>query len=165
MRRAWSTTGSVLLFADIILLLLRDECSDIRDTMSQFVQWLQSDYSDCQPAVLPSLAEEHFIEWLDEQFRLLSVDQPWTVWIQLIKRQLDRRTTENEDVIDEVFDRSESNVFGEVVLVGKKLMRKVHQSVTESGLGAKDVEQLLRSIESEWPELHSGPGFFMDLNK
>lgn len=162
MHKLWSTTiQSVLLFADVVLLLLRDECSDIRETMSKFVQWMESEYKSSKPAVLPSLAEEQFIEWLDKQFRLLTIDKPWTVWLQLIGKQLDRRTTENEDVIDEVFDRSEANVFGEVVLVGKKLMGKVQQNLTESGLGAKDVEDILRSTESNWPELFSDGGLFL----
>lgn len=144
----------MLLFADIILLLLRDDCSDIRDTISQVVQCLRCENSSCESLVLPSLAEEHFIDWLDKQFCLFTSKQPWTVWIDLIKMQLDRDVTENEDMaVDEVFDKSETNVFGEVFLVCKKLMQKVHQNVTASDLCASDVTETLRSIASDWPEL------------
>lgn len=151
MNRKLTTRASVLLFADIILLLLRDDCSDIRDTISQVVQCLRCESSSCESLVLPSLAEEHFIDWLDKQFRLFTSEQPWTVWIDLIKMQLDRNVTENEEIAtDEVFDKSEANVFGEVVLVCKTLMQKVQQSVTTS---ASDVKETLSSIESDWPEL------------
>lgn len=119
--------------------------------MSQFVQWIESDYTSCKPPVLPSLAEEHFIEWLDNQFRLLNTDEPWTLWRDLVKKQLDRRTVENEEVIDEVFDKSEANAFGEVMLVCRKLMGKLHLSLTESGLSAEDVKKTLQSIESDCP--------------
>ncbi len=153
MERTWSSTPSLLLFGDIILLLLRDEHSDIRDTISQTVQRLRcGDSGDYQASVLPSLAEEQFIDWLDQQFRPFNIADPWTVWIQLIKMQLDRNVAENEDIItDEVFDKSESNVFGEVVLVCKKLMRKVRECLMQSD--GKNVEDILRSIESDWPEL------------
>ncbi|XP_037051446.1 thyroid adenoma-associated protein homolog [Bradysia coprophila] len=160
MYRTWSSTTSVLLFADIVLILLRDECSDIRDTMSQFVQ-----YSSYKPAVLPSLAEEQFIDWLDQQLELLNTEKPWTVWRQLITKQFDRKSSENEDTIDEVFERSESNVFGEVVLVCRKLMGKFHKSLTESGLSAEDVDENIRSIESDWPELSNCESYYMNLNK
>lgn len=153
MQRKWSSVASLLLFGDIVLLLLRDECSDVRDTISHVVQCLR--YSNCEAsAVLPSLSEEHFIDWLDEQFRLFDDSaEPWSVWTQLIKMQLDRNLTENEEVADEVFDKCEANVFGEVVLVCKKLMKKVHQILTESDLSAKDVSETLRFIESDWPEI------------
>ncbi|KAG4069844.1 hypothetical protein HA402_009551 [Bradysia odoriphaga] len=165
MHRTWSTTTSVLLFADIVLILLRDECSDIRDTMSQFVQWIRSEeYSSFSP-VLPSLAEEQFIDWLDQQFQLLNTEKPWTVWTQLVRKQLDRKSAENEDVTDEVFERSESNVFGEVVVVCRKLMGKFHKSLTESGLSAQDVDENVRSIESDWPELSNCESFYPNLNK
>lgn len=154
MQRKWSTTASVLLFGDIVLLLLRDECPDIRQTMSQVVQHLRCEYISDEAVVIPSLAEEHFIDWLDKQFQRFNSETPWTVWMQLIEFQLDRNVTDNEEIVDEIFDKSEANVFGEVVLVCKKLMKKVQQSVTTSNLCAKKVEETLCSIEFDWPELY-----------
>lgn len=154
MHRKWSSIASVLLFGDVVLVLLRDECSDIRETMSSFVQCLRSESSSCVTEVLPSLAEEHFIDWLDQQFRLFNSDNPCTVWIKLIKMQLESNVTENDEAADEVFDKSEANAFGEVLLVCKKLMKKLRERLTESDLCAEDVKETCRSIESDWPELY-----------
>lgn len=154
MHRKWSSVASLSLFGDIVLLLLRDECSDIRETISQVVQCLRHGQSNCEAVLLPSLAEDHFIDWLDEEFRLFDdSEKPWTVWTQLIEMQLDRNITENEDVADEVFDKCEINVFGEVVLVCRKLMKKVHQILTESDLCAKDVKDTLCSIEEKYDSI------------
>lgn len=154
MHRKWSSVASLSLFGDIVLLLLRDECSDIRETISQVVQCLRFEHFNGEAVLLPSLAEDHFIDWLDNQFRLFDdSEKPWTVWTQLIEMQLERNITENEDVADEVFDKCETNVFGEVVLVCRKLMKKVHQILTESDLCAKDVKDTLCSIEEMYDSI------------
>lgn len=152
-RRKWSSVTSVLLFGDIVLLLLRDECSDIRETMSRAVQQLRCEHLDFDGIMLSSLAEEQFIDWLDEQFRLLNASNPWTVWMQLIQMQLDKNLTENDDSNDEVFDKSEANVFGEVVFVCKKLMEYLHRSLTGSDLSETFVNETMQSIRSDFPEL------------
>lgn len=67
--------------------------------------------------------------------------------------QLDLNLKDNEDMIDEVFDKSESNVFTEVVFVCNKLMKKVHQCLTKSDFCRKIIDENLHSIEANWPEL------------
>lgn len=152
--RSWASMESILLFGDIILLLLRDECSDIRETMSEVVQRLRyGDTAASEATVLASLAEEQFIDWLDEQFQRLDVQRPWTAWLQLIAMQTERNATESDDVVDEVFDKSESNVFGEVAFVGRKLMKKVGQTLGQSDLCGDEAEKIARSVEADWPEL------------
>lgn len=143
-----------MFFSDIVLLLLRDECSEVRDTISQFIQCLRSKYSNCNvEPILPSLAEEHFIDWLDKQFRCLNPENLSTVWIQLIELQLVKFATGNKEVLDEVFYKSEANVFGETVLVCKKLIEKLKHNLTESGECAEDIKSILYSIKSNLPEL------------
>lgn len=148
-RRKWSSITSTLLFSDVILLLLRDECSDIREAISQFVQQLRSESFTCEiKPVLPSLAEEQFIDWLDKQFHHLNLENGCSAWIQLIKMQLQNVITDNEDVMDEVFDKCEANVFGETVLVCKKIIRKIQQNDN-----CENVKETLCSIEDNWPDL------------
>ncbi|KAJ6646380.1 Thyroid adenoma-associated protein like [Pseudolycoriella hygida] len=146
-----SSPTSLLLFGDIMLLLLRDESSEIRETISQVIQSLQKDRIDCAFTVLPSLAEEKFIDWLDEQFGQWNIENRWTMWIQLIQMQMDKSSTESEEVVDEVFEKCESNVFGEVVLLCKKLLNKLRESL--SNLDRNYVKETLNSIQSDWPEL------------
>lgn len=115
------------------------------------MQQLRSESSRCEiKPILPSLTEEQFIDWLDKQFDHLDAENACTAWVQLIKMQLQNVTTDNENVVDEVFDKCEANVFGETVLVCKKIMKKVEQHLTDK---CENVIETLRSIESNWPDL------------
>lgn len=151
-QRKWSSVASLLLFSDIILLLLRDECFYIRETTSKLIQILESPDDDIQTTV-PSRAEEQFIDWLDKQLRCLKPENSWTVWIQLIELQLDKSARENEEFVDEVFEKCEANVFGEAILVCKKLFRKLEENLIQSDHCAEETERILMSVKSNCPEL------------
>lgn len=150
----WTSISSLILFSDIVLLLLRDECLPVRQHTSKFVQNIvHKDYAPEIDPILSSLAEEQFIDWLNTRFRLLNLENPWNAWIRLIEIQLEKIAVEHKNDVDEVFDKSESNMFGETILVCKKMYRRLEQNLLESDKCMGDIEKVLSSLKVDWPEL------------
>lgn len=114
------------------------------------------------------MAEETYLEWLDRTFAIIEPQNTWILWRDLLRsfelvkpnetNGVENGANEHPDNVlnglDDIFDASEANVFGETLFICFKcynyLLRRI--DVVE-GQSVEEKLALKRTIDKEFPML------------
>lgn len=112
----------VILYADIMLMLLRDDNAYVREIVTKHVMnkvRMPLPDGKMQGDTIAGIAEEFFLAWVDQQFVTIDKNKSWTFWQRLIVRQSLSSLSDNcsEDTAAVVFSKNEANSFGETMHV------------------------------------------------
>lgn len=78
-------------------------------------------------SAIPIVAEDTYLQWLDQLFTTIDSQKSWTLWRELL-RKFDLSHLSNGDeghiangetvgALDDIFDANEANIFGETLFV------------------------------------------------
>lgn len=112
----------VFLYADIMLMLLRDDNAYVREIVTKHIMnnvLTPLPGSKMSVDSISGIAEELFLDWMDVQFVNIDKNEAWTFWQRLIVRQSLSSPGDHcgEDTAAVVFSKNEANSFGETMHV------------------------------------------------
>lgn len=117
----------VLLYADIMLMLLRDDNAYVREIVTKHIMnsvLLPLPDGKMRGDTIAGVAEELFLDWIDAQFVTIDKNEAWTFWQRLIVRQSSSDQC-GEDTAAIVFSKNEANSFGETMYVCRAAYMKL----------------------------------------
>lgn len=123
---------------DILFTLVSDDDSDVRDIIGELMvqHAAANDSSHCGIDMdnfkgigicVSTVAEELICKFINRRFEVLCVELGvpiWRLWIELLRQQLRACQSNEMQYLDddiEVFDKNESNVFAEPILLCKRI--------------------------------------------
>lgn len=181
-------------FSELVLILLRDDCVAVRNRISDFVFELvnqcnpeatrRGEYTICSIrsyengaffkillcfisfAAIPIVAEDTYLQWLDQLFVVISPSNSWSLWRELLRnfdlsQELDSTDNSSCDAngislaaIDDIFDANEANIFGETLYACFKcygyLLGRIE---TATNITEEDRSAMRASAAKEFPML------------
>lgn len=118
-------------------------------------------------AVIPLVAEDRLLDWLDEMFVKLNPFNSWLLWKELIKaveasddhQTIDKSDQEaqNDGEVDfDIFEANNANMFGETTYVRHNCYTRLMRRVDEiSDKSEEEKANIKKIINDEFSDLHN----------
>lgn len=114
-------------------------------------------------SVIPMVAEDRLLDWLDETFVKLNPFHSWLLWKELIKvinvsADVDEddhcHNNKNDQVDFDIFEANVANMFGETIYVKHKCYVRLMRRIDEVGDQSEEEKLNIKTIiNKEFPDL------------
>lgn len=109
--------------------------------------------------MIPLVAEDHLLDWLQHWIANSNKSSPWNDWLDLIKMIRESAADDEPEemkraeIEPEIFESNEINIFGETLYITYKCYLRLMQCIDVGILDAEEKSSLKSKLNTEYPEL------------